>query len=106
MHLGEDRFHDRYKISLMSEVNQPKYPFKLLKTDNSGCSTHETHYCCMRQKVHDKPKSANIQHIYIQNIISEIKERVLLAWSFFYQILMYTLRGQEKPEKLQQRRLM
>jgi hypothetical protein len=56
--LAKHRAHDRDNISLMSEMKQPKNSFKLLETNNCGCSTHETQYCCMRQKVHDKSKSA------------------------------------------------
>jgi hypothetical protein len=43
VHLGKYRAHDRDKISLVSEMNKPKDPLKLLKTNNGGCSTHETH---------------------------------------------------------------
>jgi hypothetical protein len=44
VHLGKYRPHDGDEISLVSEVNKPKDPLKLLKTNNSGCSTHEAHY--------------------------------------------------------------
>lgn len=47
VYLAKHRVDNWYEIGGLSEFNESKDSFKLLKTDNSSSSTHETHYSCM-----------------------------------------------------------
>lgn len=56
--LSDDGAHDWDEVGGVSETDQAKHAFELLKTHHRRCSSHEPHYCCMWQEVHYEPKPA------------------------------------------------